>query len=307
MVAPNVPSPAPGVGEPSRYGEIFDRGYKRYHGPRLGRRGAFFSLVRYSIKRALGIKKSWTAKIIPIFLYVAAFIPVVAYIAISAIVQGEEVWNYPDFFGLIFVIEGIFVATIAPEMLCGDRRENVLSLYFSRAIKRFDYILAKLVAAAVLTLTISVVPAVILWLGHQFLEDSPLTAMKDNLDDLGRILLVGTSIAFYLGAIGLLVSSFTGRKSIAVAVILIGFALSNGFAFLFYAVLEESDNRRFFVFMSPIVLIGNFVESVFNVVSPPGSTDFPSSDFSAWGYFAGIAAIVLFSVLVMLWRYVPDE
>jgi ABC-2 type transport system permease protein len=306
MVAPNVPSPAPGVGEPSRYGEIFDRGYKRYGGPRLGRRGAFFSLVRYSIKRALGIKKSWTAKIIPIFLYIAAFIPVVAYIAISSIVQGEDVWAYPDFFELIYVIEGIFVATIAPEMLCGDRRENVLSLYFSRAIKRSDYILAKLVAAAVLTLTISVVPAVILWLGRQFLEDSPLTAMKDNLDDLGKILLVGTSIAFYLGAIALLVSSFTGRKSIAVAVILIGFALSNLFALLFNAVLEESDNRRFFVFMSPLLLIVNFVESVFDVLPAPDG-EFPSNDFSPLSYFAGIAAIVLFSVLVMLWRYVPDE
>src|SRR5215217_9117311 len=69
MVAPNLPVPSAGTTEPSRYGEIFDRGYKHYDGPRLGRRGAFFALIRYSMKRALGIKKSWTAKIIPIFLY----------------------------------------------------------------------------------------------------------------------------------------------------------------------------------------------------------------------------------------------
>ena len=88
--------------------------------------------------------------------------------------------EYWDFFGFIFLIEGIFVATIAPEMLCGDRRENVLSLYFSRAITRFDYLLAKLVAAAILTLTISLVPCILYWLGRQFLDDSPMSAIKDN-------------------------------------------------------------------------------------------------------------------------------
>jgi ABC-2 type transport system permease protein len=305
MVAPDLPAPT-APAEPSRYGEVFDRGYKHYAGPRLGRRGAFFALVRYSIRRALGIKKSWTAKIIPIILYAAAFIPVVAFIAVEAIVPSEGVVEYPDYFGLIFWIEGIFVATIAPEMLCGDRRENVLSLYFSRAIKRSDYILAKLVATAILTLTISVAPAVILWLGYQFLENSPISAFADHLDDLGRILFVGTTIAFFLGSIALLVSSFTGRKSIAVAIIIIGFVLSNLFALLFYAVLEESENRRYISFMSPVVLVANFTESVFNVIPPP-TAEFPSTDFSTWGWFSVIAASVLISVAVMYWRYVPDE
>jgi hypothetical protein len=198
------------------------------------------------------------------------------------------------------------VATIAPEMLCGDRRENVLSLYFSRAIKRSDYILGKLVATGVLTLTISVIPAVILWLGRQFLDDSPLSALKDHLGDLARILLVGTTIAFFLGAIGLLVSSFTGRKSIAVAVIIIGFVLSNAFALLFYAVLEENENRRYFSFLSPVILIANFTDSVFNVVPAPDA-EFSSADFSTWGWFSVIVAIIVICVVVMYWRYVPDE
>jgi ABC-2 type transport system permease protein len=306
MVAPNLPVPSAGAPEPSRYGEVFDRGYKHYDGPRLGRRGAFFALIRYSMKRAVGIKKSWTAKIIPIFLYVAAFIPVVAYIAISAIVPDSDVWEYPDFFELIFVIEGIFVATIAPEMLCGDRRENVLSLYFSRAIKRSDYILGKLCAAAALTLTISVIPALILWLGSQFLADSPLTAMKDNLDDLGKILVVGTSIAFYLGAIALLISSFTGRKSIAVAVIVIGFGISTSLQIALRAAFEDNENNRFFVFLGPASTVNNFTESLFNRPTDE-FVDFPVNIFTTWEYFAGMAMIVIISVLVMLWRYVPDE
>src|SRR6188508_349886 len=63
--------------EGSRYGEVFDRGYKHYDGPRLGRNHARRALVGYSVKRAMGIKKSWTAKVIPIFLYIAALMPVI--------------------------------------------------------------------------------------------------------------------------------------------------------------------------------------------------------------------------------------
>ena len=42
-------------------------------------------------------------------------------------------------------------------------------------------------------------------------------------------------IAFYLGAIGLTISSFTGRKSVAVGVIILGFVLSESLA---VAILE---------------------------------------------------------------------
>ena len=73
---------------------------------------------------------------------------------------------------------GIFVATIAPEMLCPDRRENVLTLYFSRAITRLDYVLAKLAATAILTLTLSFVPAAILWLFRNLLADAPLSRAR---------------------------------------------------------------------------------------------------------------------------------
>jgi ABC-2 type transport system permease protein len=307
MAGTNMPANTQsGSAQTSRYGEVFDRGYARYDGPRLGRRGAYSALVRYSIKRALGIKKSWTAKIIPIFLYAAVFVPVVVFIGILAFAPTAEVGAYPDFFGLVFVVEGIFVATMAPEMLCGDRRENVLPLYFSRAIKRSDYLVAKLLATAILTLTISVIPASILWLGKQFLANAPLSAMAHHLDDLGKIILVGVAIAFYLGAIGLTVSSFTGRKMVAVAVIVIGFGIATVLAHGLSTALSDHQQSRFFVFLSPAWVVANFTESLFGVVPSP-SADFPSNAFTTWGYAAGMLTVVALCLLIMYWRYVPDE
>ena len=48
-------------------------------------------------------------------------------------------------------------------------------------------------------------------------------------------------IALYLGALGLTVSSFTGRKSIATAIIFIGFAVLEGFT---NALIAAFDSQR---------------------------------------------------------------
>ena len=57
---------------PRNYGEIFDRGYLHYDGPRLGIPAAIWALARYSMARAIGIRRPWTAKIIPFLIYALA-------------------------------------------------------------------------------------------------------------------------------------------------------------------------------------------------------------------------------------------
>ena len=292
---------APTAAPAARYGEIYDRGYQHYDGPRLGRSHAIWALVRYSMKRALGIKKGWGSKVIPILLYLGVTLPVVISIGIRAFLPSANVLDYAAFFGFIFVIEGIFVATIAPEMLCGDRRENVLALYFSRAITRADYLFAKLVATALLTLTVSFVPAAILWLGRQLLEDAPLTAIRDNLGDLGRIALAGVLIAFYLGAIGLMISSFTGRKSIAVAIIVLGFLIAESLAGgLTFALEDETALDRYILFLSPSSTVAGLVGRLFGEAGL-------GIEVSLGLILAEMAAIILVCCAVMYLRYVPDE
>ncbi|HLI52166.1 MAG TPA: hypothetical protein VKU87_10235, partial [Thermomicrobiaceae bacterium] len=131
--------PQPLHASTSRYGEVFDRGYQHYTGARLGRGGAIRSLIGYSIRRALGVKKRWTAKIIPILLYAAAFLPTIVIIGIRAFIapRSEQLasgFNYSTLYTSLSIILLIFAATSAPEMLCDDRRENTLALYFSRPI-----------------------------------------------------------------------------------------------------------------------------------------------------------------------------
>jgi len=288
---------------PTGYGEVFDRGYQHYTGPRLGRRQAFRSLVGYSIKRAMGIRKPWTSKILPILLYTAAIIPLIVMIGIAALVPQVEFASYSGYFAAIFTIEGIFVATIAPEMLCPDRREKTLPLYFARAISRSDYILAKLLATILLTMTMSLIPAVILWLGRQLVADSPWKAMRSNVGDLGRVILAGALIALLLGALGLFISSLTDRKGVAVTVIIIGFLLLTGATHTAFEVLDQ-DWRRYLIFFSIQDVIGAVLDHLFHDVD---SHIVRVADFSLTVYIAYILILSVLAMLFVRWRYRPQD
>lgn len=291
----------PGAG---RFGEVYDRGYQHYEGERLGRQHAFRALTTYSMKRALGAKKSWTAKVIPVLLYVAISIVVVIPLGIRAILDDAGVVEYWQFFSIVFVILGVYVATVAPEMLCNDRRESVLTLYFSRAIKRGDYLLAKLLGTALLTMTISFVPMVIYWLGRQLLDDAPLAAFRANAGDLGRITIMSVLTAFYLGAVGLAVSSFTGRKAIAVAIIVIGFGVSSALAGLLAVVINDPDLLPYAAFLSPARVVNEFSHGLFNETI---DDDQFGRSLSTWVYGAFMLAVIGVCCAVMYWRYVPED
>jgi len=287
------------------FGEVYDRGYQHYEGARLGRRHAFRALTTYSMKRALGSKKSWTAKVVPVLLYIAVGLVVVIPLGIRAFLPDADVVEYWDYFGIIFGILGVFVATIAPEMLCNDRRENVLTLYFSRAITRADYLLAKLLGAALLTLTITLVPMIIYWLGRQLLEDSPLAAMKDNSGDLWRIIVVSVVTALYVGAVGLMISSFTGRKAIAVAVIIVGVLVVSAFAGILTEVITDQDVLPYIAFLSPARLVQEFSYGIFN--QEIADQEFGVNPLSVWAYCGAMLATVACCCGVMYWRYVPSD
>lgn len=279
------------------YGEVFDRGYRHYAGPRLGTPHAIWALARYSMARALGIRRSWTAKIVPMVLYGAAAIPVAIAIGIRAFVPGFEFLDYPSLFTAIFLLVGIFVATVAPEMISSDRHDRLLPLYFSRPIGRTSYVLAKLLGAGILTLTIALVPVVALWLGNGLLSDEPLTAMQEGLGDLGRIVVAGAMISFYLGAIGLLISSFTGRKSVAVGVIILGFVLSESLAFaISQALQDQPDLTRWTFVLSPSLTIATMVDGLF------GNVEF-SADVPLAAVLAVMAAVIGICCLTMFAWY----
>jgi ABC-2 type transport system permease protein len=302
-VTPQVTTTPAAAARP--YGEVFDRGYKHYDGPRKGRSQAVRSLIIYSMKRAMGIRKSWTAKVLPILLYVSVIIPLIAMIAISALVPEFEFASYSGYLSAIFLTVGIFVATAAPEMICVDRHERTLPLYFSRAIARFDYVIAKVVAMTLLTMTMSVVPAMLLWLGRQLTATHVGQAMRDNIGDLWRVIFVGAMIALVLSTTALAVSSLTNRKGVAITIIVIGFIVLTAVAQTAMSLLlDDYDWAKYFLAIDFSTLFAGLSDHMFHDVD---DWIIDRHDFSLGQYLAYMVGLIVVSIFFLRWRYAPRD
>jgi ABC-2 type transport system permease protein len=298
-------NPAPTTPKaPQRYGEIFDRGYQHYDGPRRGRSGAITSLIGYSMKRAMGIRKSWTAKVLPILLYIAITIPLIVMIGMSAIVPDLEFASYSGYITGIFFIVGIFVGTAAPEMICVDRHERTLPLYFSRAINRVDYVVAKVIAMSLLTMTMTVIPSILLWLGRQLTAEGVGQAMRENIGDLGRVIFVGVMIALVLSSLGLAISSFTNRKGIAITVIIICFLVVTAVANVGLELLDEMEWSRYLIALHFPLLFNGLSDHLFGDVD---ERVVERANFSFAAYTAYLIGLIVVSLVILRWRYAPRD
>jgi ABC-2 type transport system permease protein len=287
------------------YGEIYDLGYQHYTGPRLGRSRAIQALVLYSIKRGVGIKKKWTSKIIPTILYMAAFGPVFIIAGITAFFPTEEViFGYQDLFGFVQFSLLIFAAALAPEMLCDDRRENVLTLYFSRAITRYDYLLGKIGGMGVLMGTIAFGPPLLLFLANTFLANDPIRSFRDNAGDLPRIVFAGLMIALYFSSIGLVVAAFTNRKGIASAIIVGLVIFLNIFSGALYSAID-SGVRDYIVLISPFALLAAINDWLF--AGSSGERMVENSDLPPVLYVGAILAVTAIACAVMYRRYLAED
>lgn len=296
----------------TRYGEIFDRGYAHYDGERRGRRGAITSLIGFSMKRAMGIRKSWTAKVMPFILYVAATIPLIVMIGVLAVFRGMgdladfgDFVSYTSYFAAIFTMLGLFVAICAPEMICVDRHERTLPLYFSRAINRNDYVSAKIVAMTLLAMTMTALPGALLWLGRQLTEEKARQAMVDNSGDLAKVLILGALTSLMYGTVGLMISSFTNRKGVAIAIILIGFLVLTGVSQALSIALEDYSWSRWILLADFNTLISSLSMHFFNDGS--GNRFIDHLDIGQAQAILAMLVISLIAALILRWRYVPRD
>ncbi len=286
------------------YGEVFDRGYQHYQGERLGRKYAVRALIIYSIKRGLGIKKKWTAKIIPIILYSIAYLPAIVITAIISFFPGETGLGYSSLYGFLDFVILIFAASLAPEMLCDDRRENVLPLYFSRPITRLDYLLAKISAMGILMATLVFGPALLLFAGRALTADNPASWFINNLDEVLRIVAYGVLLSALYAAIGLTIATFTTRKGVAAAIMIVGVIILTAFVHGLYFAIDDPA-ASVLVYLSTFDVLEGARAWVFG--TNPGGELTGDVDLPGFTYGLAIAAVVGLAAAVMHRRYLSEE
>jgi ABC-2 type transport system permease protein len=201
-------------------GAVYDRGYRPYDGVRGGRRAATFALFKASVRRALGIRRSWRQKLFPWVLLGIATIPALINVGVGYVTRDQpltdfEFFTYREYVGVSSTLL-LFVALTAPDLICPDRRHRVLPLIFARPLTGRDYVLAKLGAMVSILFAFSFLPQVVLFVGQMLVSrDGALDYFTENAEVLWQVPTAVFLLALYYGSIGLALSSVTTRRIVA--------------------------------------------------------------------------------------------
>ena len=89
-------------------------------------------------------------------------------------------------------------AVIAPELLCPDRRNGVISLYLVRPLTITDYVLGRWLAFFAITLLLVYSGQIVFLAGLILSAAEPLDYLRDNWSDVPRILGAGLLVAIFI-------------------------------------------------------------------------------------------------------------
>ncbi len=212
------------MSNPVSTGAVYDRGYRPYEGRRGGRRAATAALYRTSLRRAIGLRRPWRQKVAPAVLLAIAVVPAVINVGIGYLTrntpaEGFEFITYREYLGVSSALL-LFVALVAPDIVCPDRRQRVLPLIFARPLTGRDYALAKVGAIFTCVFAFSFLPQVVLYVGQMLVSDGALDYLTGHTDVLWQVPVAAAALALFYAVLGVAVSSLSGRRMVAAATML---------------------------------------------------------------------------------------
>ncbi len=158
--------------------------------------------------------------------------PAVFSVGIGALAgEAADEFNPIDLEGYVRFVQVVlvfFVAAQAPELLVRDQRHRVLTLYFSRAMERSDYVLAKYLALVAALALVLALPQAILVLGTLFSTDSLVDGLEEVVPQLAPAVARTLVDAALLAGMALVASAFTVRRAFAAGAIIAAILVLSG-------------------------------------------------------------------------------
>ena len=226
-------------------GELYDLGYQHYRGPREGRMRARKAVFVDGFRTTLGLGHGPLAKVLPILLFGAAMAPAIIMAIIASQTEGLlDLPDHADYYRIVSIVLFIFAAIIAPELLCPDRRNGVISLYLVRPLTITDYVVGRWLAFFTITLLLVYSGQIVLLAGLILSAPEPLDYLRDNWLDIPRILGAGLLVAIFFTTLPLAVSAFTNRRAYAAAFVIGVFVISFPTAGILTECDESDGGRR---------------------------------------------------------------
>ncbi len=285
-------------------GAIYDIGYRRYAGPRLGRPFAVRSLFAHTARGAFGIGRGGRAKIVPFGLLVILMIPALVSLGVGALAGGAaeqfDPIKYQSYYSITQAILFLFIAAQAPELVGPDQRNKVLPLYFSRPILRSDYAFAKLAALIAALMLFSLAPQALLFFGRILQAPDIGDGISKNIGSFLPILATACALSVFYAAIGLAISAFTPRRAYATAAIIGLFIAMNAGVGILWQLLR-GDARRFLALFSVETILSGAAAFFFGEKSE--NMIVRRADLPGWVYLLAVAVVAGACIGLLFRRY----
>jgi len=213
---------------------------------------------------------------------------------------GLSPFNYDNYLWDLSPILALFVAAQAPELVSSDQRNHVLSLYFSHALARSDYALAKLGALAAALFILALAPLLVIFFASILASTDVAGAFGDQLGNLPQIIGSPVIHAVPLAALGLAIASFTPRRAYATGAIIAVYLVTGAVG----EILSEAGRGRLSQvapLLNPWVLLDGTRNWLVGITIPDSPV--AGADLDLWVFGALTAALTLISIAAVLWRY----
>ena len=286
---------------PESAGVIHDIGFRHYDGPRLGRREVVRALFVESARGAYGLGRSTRSKIMPFLLLAVVMLPALIVGVILNVTGGDELGiGYAEYPLNVLPLLSLYVAGQAPALVSRDLRFRVVSLYFSRPLRREDYVRAKLAALTCALAVFTCLPVLVLYAAALLAELPFWTQTRE-----AAVALLGCLVlSVLLAGIALVVAAMTPRRGLGVAAVITVLVMSTAVQGILQVLGQEQGNaslENWSGLLSPFTLVSGlqlwaFDAPLQDVPDPPGVA-------GGWVYLAVTLLVAAGSYALLVMRY----
>jgi ABC-2 type transport system permease protein len=258
-----------------------------------------------------GLGRGALPKVLAFGLAFFAFIPAFIQLALGAIGAGDFEFVGPEeFFGTIQTILVLFVAAMSSDLIGSDRHNNTLVLYFSRPIRRDDYVLAKIGSLALALLALTLLPLLLTFVGNWLGASDGSGWFSDNVSDLFGITVGSILVCVQLASIAVVIASFSSRRAFAMISVLAVLL----FSFIAASILAELLSRTWagiVMLLSPLYVMRAVTLVLFDAVPRVGPDDFRDgpddnigyADLPGWLWLLALVVQVVLATWFAISRY----
>ena len=268
-------------GPPIGGARILERGYRSYDGPRLGARGAMVSLIRHSVQRVLGLKRTFWNKILPFGAIFLAYVPAIVFVGAAVFLKdrfatrgvdvNDVIPSYGEYYLFVWAAIFVFGAFAAPEVLCTDRRTGMLGLYLASPLKRDTYLVAKGAAVGIVLSIVTLGPPLFMLLARTIAGVGP-SGFAGFFSVLWKVIVGGVIVATLLTALSLAIAATTTRRAAASAAFIL---VTIGSSVISEALIGAGGSANLFVgnlLFLPLELVGRLFGELPGHMLPSAAT-----------------------------------